>query len=524
MTKTASRRLLLKASACAPFLGIGARGAWAASPGAPLRMRINADIRSTEPGVNRDETTDAVVLHMVEGLVAFREDTSVGPLLASSYDISPDGKTYTFHLRTGVKFHNGATMTADHVVWTWKRYLDPATQWRGVVDFTSGLNKIVDIKTLDPATVAFTLAQPSALFLTNMARTDCGGSGILHPDSVGSDGQWSKPVGTGPFMFGAWQKGLSVTLDKFSEYSSLAGPPDGYTGGKKAEVAGIVFTVIPDNTAADTALESGDIDAIWPFSPTDFAQLKSRPGIKMDEHPVLDMYTLLFQTKDPLLADARIRRAIAMAIDGKMLSEGVSQGLSYPNQSPVPSGSPYYSAVQRKGYPVDLPGAGKLLKEAGYHGQPITMMANKHYMPMYDAAVLIQAMLQQIGVVVNIEVLDWATQLSNYVSGNYQAMTFGYSPRLDPSLTFDSFMGNKSIQPRKIWDDPTAQKLLTASMVERDHQKRQALFDQLTTLFWQQMPMVPLFNSDEITALRSNVDGYRGWAAGNARFWNVSLG
>lgn len=516
------RRNLLQLAGCTSLMGIAARPAAAAMP-ATLRVRLNADLRSSNPGVNRDENSDAVVLHIVEGLVAYRADTSVGPLLASSYDISADGKTYVFHLRPDIKFHNGVTMTADHVVWSWKRYLDPKTKWRGHVDFTTGINKILDVKATDPATVVFTLAHPSVLFLVNMARMDCGGSGILHPDSVDATGAWVKPIGTGPFMFGQWRKGQSIELLKFAHYNSLPGAPDGYTGGKAALVNNLLFTVIPDDAAADIALESGAIDAIWPLSPTDYMQVKGKPGLKFVSHAVLDQYALLFQTKDPVLSDPRIRRAIAMSINNEMLTQGVTQGICKANQSPIPAASPYYTDVQKKGYPYDITAAKALLKQAGYRGQPITIQTNKHYMPMYNAAVLIQAMLQQAGIAANIEVLDWAAQLSNYVNGHYQAMSFGYSARLDPALTFDSFMGNKAIEPRKIWDDPQAQALLTQSMMVQDHHKRQALFDQLTLLFWQQMPMVPLFNGTEITGLRQVVRGYQGWAAGDARFWNVDI-
>ena len=104
-------------TAVALALAALAGSAWAqAQP--PLRISFTADIRSTEPGVNRDSNSDAVVLHIVEGLVAYGEDAEVRPLLAESIDISPDGKTYTFKLRQGVKFHNGAPLTSADVLWT----------------------------------------------------------------------------------------------------------------------------------------------------------------------------------------------------------------------------------------------------------------------------------------------------------------------------------------------------------------------------------------------------------------------
>src|SRR5882724_1311482 len=95
-----------------------------------LRARLNADIISTMPGMRRDENTDAVLLHIVEGLVAYREDGSVGPMLAKSWSLSQDGRIYTFALRDGVNFHNGAKLAADDVLWSFHWYLNPANHWR----------------------------------------------------------------------------------------------------------------------------------------------------------------------------------------------------------------------------------------------------------------------------------------------------------------------------------------------------------------------------------------------------------
>ena len=143
----------------------------------PLRISLNADIRSTNPGVNRDDNTDAVVLHAVEGLVA-----------------------YTFKLRNGVKFHNGAPLTAEDVAWSWKRYTDPKTEWRCLSEFDGrGRSKVQAIETPDAQTVVFRLDKPDALFLATLARTDCGMTGIIHKDSVKADGSWDKPIGNFPF-------------------------------------------------------------------------------------------------------------------------------------------------------------------------------------------------------------------------------------------------------------------------------------------------------------------------------------
>ncbi|MFN8928268.1 MAG: ABC transporter substrate-binding protein, partial [Rhodospirillales bacterium] len=144
-------RTALGAALLASTVGIGAAGAQPAAD--TLRVRLNADIRSTDPGVNRDANSDAVVMHMVEGLVAFREDTSVGPMLAESVTVAPDGLAYTFRLRDGVRFHNGAPLTAEDVAFAWKRYMDPATQWRCLPEFDGrGASKVTAVETPDART------------------------------------------------------------------------------------------------------------------------------------------------------------------------------------------------------------------------------------------------------------------------------------------------------------------------------------------------------------------------------------
>jgi peptide/nickel transport system substrate-binding protein len=125
-----------------------------------LRVRLNADIRSSDPGVNRDGNTDAVMLHIVEGLVQFRENTSVGPMLAERIDTSADGRTYTFTLRQGVTFHNGAPLTSADVKASWDRYMLAATNWRCRPELAGGVTTVTSVETPDPRTVVFTLDRP----------------------------------------------------------------------------------------------------------------------------------------------------------------------------------------------------------------------------------------------------------------------------------------------------------------------------------------------------------------------------
>ena len=504
-------------------IGLCAATAALAQP-AVLRARLNADIRSTAPGVNRDSNTDGVMLHIVEGLVALKEDTSVGPLLAQKVDVSKDGKTYTFRLREGVHFHNGAPLTADEVVWTWKRYLTPATSWRCLNEFDGrGITKILSVEAPDPKTVVFTLDRPSALFLATMARADCGGSGIVHRASVGPDGKWIAPIGTGPFKLGEWKRGQYVELQRFDQYASRAEPRDGNTGGKKAEVERVRFMVIPDGAAAKAALISGQLDLVNDLDVADLGEVAGAPNLGVDKAETMGLSAILLQTRDPLLKDVRVRRAMALALDQPALVRSVTNALVRRNNSAIPTTSPYYSPVQAQGFAHNLAEAKKLLAEAGYAGQPIKLIANKRYNSMFEMAVLAQAMLQQAGLKVDIEVLDWATQLDRYSKGNYQAMAFAYSARLDPSLSYEMFTGPKDTQPRKVWDNPEVQAKLAASMDTLDKARRQAVFDELHKRMLDEVPLIVLYNGLEITGHNKRLQGYRNWPLAQPRLWNVKL-
>ncbi|HEV2508697.1 ABC transporter substrate-binding protein [Bosea sp. (in: a-proteobacteria)] len=489
-----------------------------------LRVHLNADIRSINPGVNRDDNTDSVVLHVVEGLVAYGEDSAVKPLLAEKVEVSPDGKSYTFTLRKGVKFHNGADLTSADVVWSWNRYMDPKTDWRCLSEFDGrGRAKVEGVTASDPSTVVFKLDQPSSLFLANIARTDCAMTAILHKDSLKADGSFDKPIGTGPYKFAEWKRGEFIRLSRNEAYSSLPGAPDGYTGGKRPLVNEVRFMVIPDGATAKAALLRGDIDIVPDVANAEVKELKQDKRVELSITQNMGLVGILLQTRDPLLGNVKLRQAIAAALDTEELVAQVTDGLGKRNNSIVPAMSSYYGAVQAKGYKQDLAAAKKLLQEAGYKGEPLVMLANKRYPQSFDSAVVSQQMLQAAGINVQIEVLEWATQLDRYSKGNYQLQAFPYSARLDPALSFESVTGPKATQPRKVWDNPEAQALLDKSMVVSDKAERQKLFDELHQRFIADVPMVMLYNGIDAGAYGKRVKGYKSSILSKPRLWEVTV-
>jgi peptide/nickel transport system substrate-binding protein len=485
----------------------------------------SSDLRSNNPGVNRDGNTDGVILHIVEGLVGYSNDGEVKPLLAKSFETSKDGLTYSFTLRDNVKFHNGKTLTAEDVVWNWNRYMDPATKWTCVGDFDgSRIVHVTGIKATDAKTVTMTLEKPSAVFLGLMSRPECGYTGIISPDSVGADGAFKEPVGTGPFKWAEWKKGEYIRLAKFDDYVSPEndGKADGMVGSKRALVDGIKFMVIPDASTVKAGLQSGVLDTAE-ISPDLMPEFKSNDKTQLIVSRNNGKNLFYIQTRDPVMSKPGVRRAMAMALDLDQLVAAASNETGEANSSMVSSDSIYYSETQKKRIPYDVEAAKKELEAAGYKGEPISIIANKRgNVPSFSAAIMAQAMMQQVGLNVQIEVLDYATQVDRRRSGNYQVISQSVAPRLDPALMYSFYVGNKDKNASLMWDDPKAIELMNAAYTETDTAKRQALFDQFQDLMLEEVPGIFLYDMVDVWGATKKLKGQPVWQS-NARLWEVSL-
>jgi peptide/nickel transport system substrate-binding protein len=537
------RTVFMSGRGCnAPFIVHGAGVIWAfaaacgamspsvtaaAAAGDELRVAINSDIRGLEPGVNRDDNTDSVIHHVVESLVAYRADLSIAPHVAASWSVSDEGRTYTFRLRQGITFHNGAPVTSAEVQWSWNRYLRPGSAWvcRNWFDGSTGRDeggvKVLSIDAPDPATVVFRLDRASGLFLPQLASVQCPGA-ILHPDSVDRNGDWVKPVATGPYRLSEWRRGEHVELQRFAGYVPRKEARSGYAGARIAGFERLRFVIVPEAVSALAALRAGSIDVIPNVAADALPGLERMPNVRIHDQALLNWTVLLVNSDDPVLRDVRVRRALGHAIGRNEIVQANTGGRSRVNSSAVPVASEHHTSLHDIWFAYDPNRARELLRTAGYRGEPVRIQTNRRYKNMFDNAVVIQAMLQAAGMNAQLEVMDWATQLAYYQAGKFQLASFSYSVLTEPALRYAKLIGNKSERSSVQWDDPLAQKLLGDLLSHSTDDARTRTMEQLHRRMVERVPIIGLYNGDSALVTRAELRGISAWPAGTLVLWGVS--
>jgi peptide/nickel transport system substrate-binding protein len=335
--------------------------------------------------------SEALYGNLYEGLVQFAADGTVRPSLAESWDISADGLAYVFHLRPGVRFHNGAAFDSS----TARFSLERALAADSVNPQRSRLEAVRDVRAVDPLTLELILSRRSGGLLESLAW---GAFVMVEPRSAASNS--TAPVGTGPFSFAAWRRGDALVLERNADY-----------WGVRAHLERATFKFIADPTAAYAALMAGDVDAFSNYpAPENMPQFAAEPRFRVYVGSTESKTILALNNRHAPLSLLPVRRAIAHAIDRRALIEGAMFGYGTPIGSHFPPHSPDYVDLTGR-YPYDPARARALLAEAGYaRGFDASL---KLPPPSYArrAGEIIAAELGAIGIRVHIENLEWAQWL-----------------------------------------------------------------------------------------------------------------
>ena len=376
--------------------------AWAARDA--ITMGVVLEPPHLDPTAGAAAAIDEVVYaNVFEGLTRIDRDGSVKPALAKSWEISDDGKTYSFTLHDGVKFHDGSALEASDVVFSFERAMaeESANAQKGLFE------PIDSLAAPDASTVVITLKRPTGHFLFNLGWGD---AIVVAPESA--DDNKTAPIGTGPFKFQRWVKGDRIELVRNETY-----------WGESAALAKATFKIIPDPAAAVAALLAGDVDAFANLpAPESLAQFESDSRFEVVVGSTEGETILAINNGRKPFDDIRVRRAISSALDRQAVVDGAMFGYGTPIGSHFAPHHPAYVDLTGR-YPHDPEMAKHLLAEAGMaDGFEATL---KLPPPSYArrGGEIIAAQLALIGIKVELIPVEWAQWLEQVFKGKDYDMT-----------------------------------------------------------------------------------------------------
>ncbi|HPL30531.1 MAG TPA: ABC transporter substrate-binding protein, partial [Anaerolineae bacterium] len=475
-----------------------------ASPGADTLV-VNLD-RVNVGGMDASQTVESTgkkaAFHISETLVEFDEQANdVKPKLAERWEADPDGLTYTFYLRKGVKFQDGTDFNADAVVTSLMRIYDEKHPLHSMGTFPyASFTPIKSVDKVDDYTVKVTATREDPIFLWRMSME---AAYIQSPTAME---KWGKEytnhaVGTGPYRLAEFDPQSKIVLERFDDY-----------WGAKPSVKTIVFKINPDDQSRVADLLAGNVDIIT-RPPADLLEtLRSTPGIKVDVFPLRWLGYINLNSSVPPLNDKLVRQAVNYAFDRETLSNVLNNGTTKAQYNVWFEGAYAYEPNFTK-YTFDVEKAKTLLEQAGWtlpagrtirekDGKPLEIrlaQAGTLYGPEAPIPELFQANMRDIGMDVKIVKIDPAVFFDEKVGGvnpaNAEATVFGWIAFLpDPSFVFDRFTKG-SIPPGGynlcFYSDPKVEDLYTKSLSELDLEKRAEYFKEIQRIVTEEAVMLP---------------------------------
>ncbi|MFL5758167.1 MAG: ABC transporter substrate-binding protein [Thermomicrobiales bacterium] len=532
LRRTTNRRTLLKGGAAALALSrldlaTAAGGASPhvarvlnqdVQPGGTLTYGLSFDFDGTlDPGVTNFDSTIRVTLNICEPLVWMPSATEIKPGLAESWDVSQDGKEYTFHLKKGVTFHDGTPFNADAVKFTFDRVIaaDKATASGGTPDpnttITPGqahdqIGTYDHSEIIDDYMIKMVLSQPFSPFLSGLN----GYLGIVSPTAVQKMGlaEFARaPVGTGPYKFKEWVEADHATIERNPDYnwgSSFFKHPGA------AYFDEIIYKIIPDPAVRTGTLTSGETQYIDEIDPLQVEDLKSNSDlVVIDQGQPGSGRTLLVNISRPdrPVADAKVRQALQYAVDKDAFNQAVFAGLNAPAASPLMKVTLGYDPATEQMFSYDKSKAESLLEEAGWakgsgdmrekNGKPLSL-----YFPIIDRpvdnamATSLQGAFREIGIDMTVEPMERARYLQTWKEENNYDVSFMWFSYADPDVLRTIFYSkNIGAFNRAQYNNPDVDKMLEDAAASSDPEVRKDLYSKVQKQVLTDAVVVPLVDT-----------------------------
>jgi len=458
-----------------------------------------ADPRGLDPALVDDGESGKIIVNVYEGLLKYNKDsTKVEPSLAESWDVSPDGLTYTFHLRKGVKFQDGTDFNADAVKFNIDRQLAPkVTEDMTYASFVYG--SVKDVQVVDANTVKINLKEASTPFLSNLAM--CLGAPIVSPKALqdNNNNVNEHPVGTGPYTFVSWTKGQNIVLKRNDNY-----------WGTKALTQNVIFKFITDNSARVVALNNGEADIIDGIDATVVKQIEGA-GNKIYDAPGMNINYMAYNTTKKPFDNVKVRTAISQAINVPEMVKSLYQGYSEPATSVMPSFMPGYDASIKQAS-FDQAAAKSALTAAGVTSLHIITYTNPRPYNAANGQALaeaIQGYLKNVGVTATIDAFDWATYKQKVKAGDYDLAFYGWIGDNGDPDNFMSLMSDKDPTMNIARYSNDAYKALIAKGLSTPNgDARNKIYTDIEKMAAENAVWLPISHAKTLVGYRSNVTGF----------------
>ena len=457
------------------------------SAAAELVIGMQQEPTSLDPTADATASIDSMMTQNVfESLTTVAENGEVQPNLATSWEVSEDGLTYTFKLAEGVTFHDGSALDAEDVVYSFDRAMgeDSVNPSKDIFE------PIESVKAVDPQTVEITLKAKDAFFLFNMGQGD---SAIVASESAETNN--ANPVGSGPFKFDSWTRGDRLTLVKNPDHRDAA----------DVALDKVVFRFISDPAAATAAMMAEELDAFPGFpAPELLPQFEADPRFRVNVGSTEGEVILAMNNAKPPFDNVEVRRAVATAIDRDEIIEGAMYGQAVPIGSFYPPhGTAYVDLTDA--YPHDSAKAEEMFEAAGVAGATMTLRVPP-FPYATRSAEIIQNQLSEAGIDAKVENVEWGFWIDEvYKQKNYDMTIIAHTSPNDMGNFArgpDYFYGYDNAEMTSLWEQITTE----VDPSKRDEllkQGQQMLSDQSVHAFLFQLPLLGVF--------REGVEGY--WAS-----------
>ena len=507
-------RAAIAAVALAVLLPLAGSTALAAPPrGGAANIAMIGEPQTLDPMASTADLVGTIMLHVYELLYTFDGNWNVAPSLAESLPvISKDGLTYTIALRRGVKFHNNKEMTADDVLASLKRWMDTAPRGKALA------KEIKAVEAKGPNTIVITLNRAYAPLLAHLALPN--GFAAIMPREVIAN-PLTQFIGTGPYMFKERKPDQYVQLVRFDGYSARKEPASGYAGHREALLDELRFIPVPNaNTRVEGSL-SGQYQFADLLPVESYARLESAPNVKPVLTAPFGFPYLVLNTKQGPMANMALRQAVQAALNNAdMLGAGFGDTKFYSAEANhYAKNTPFYSMAGTENYGKgDAKKAAAMVAAAKYDGTPVKILTSQQYDFHYRIALVMAENLKAAGIKVDMQVVDWSTLIQR---------------RNDPALwdiyiTHSAVLPEPTLTPPQLgdgapgwWSSPAKDAALAAFNAEADPKKRGALWGNIQSVVYNEVPYIRVGNFNSVTARSVKLDGYVAmpWPF----FWNTGL-